>query len=727
MMSNKKRFFLMASLAMLILAAGGCKKDIETNHKNNHQITVTPGVSGQTMPGATLEGTPEVTPTPTEVPKNTNPFNLSGYQISEEGKVFDSVGNVQLMASLENNLKIGDEFVSGVAVISYDEQYILTEYVSAKTEEDYFNGENCQHHLVLLSADSLKIEKEVVLDGYFYISTNKNSIAYEKYSDSGWTIYTYDYRLNLIAELKTSSDFLAHVTEDGKRCYYIKNKTIYMLNGETNVESEVLGDATYLADYISGIVTDDAGNDFVVFVGMAADYNEYTFILNVGKDEIVRAYKVENGYFDVTKNTYMENYLGDFYTTKWMLGIAEDKAFDFTWTGTAADIYIYTMQNGDKLFQYVADNTMYLFLYDFVSGTLKGSTSFDVQELKSDEYLDEFMGGDVGGMPVYMVDDPIYMDDHTLFLSLSNYGGERFFIKWYVALDEKDANNMIVTEHKMGSLSSVDISKMDNPLYVPGELNEALKPLRTRADKLEERYGIEIYIGEECSNILGGYSVAPLTAYNKVEDSLEMLEEEMGKYPDNFFEQFEYSWVEGLEIYLAGTLKGTQGDVLDYAGGFKTIYNSNIVLVLDCNDQGVESIFHHELCHAIEEKIVDASYYQENPLFHDDTWNSFNPYADMYTYTYAEYGFTKYEEYTYDYQWYNGDVADAYFVDAYAMTYPTEDRARLFESVMTDALYDIDFEGASHLMEKINYYAKCIREVFDTTGWDDVPWEAYSN
>ena len=44
----------------------------------------------------------------------------------------------------------------------------------------------------------------------------------------------------------------------------------------------------------------------------------------------------------------------------------------------------------------------------------------------------------------------------------------------------------------MGTLSSVDISKLTNPLYTPGKLRDSLKPLRMEADKLEEKYGVEI-------------------------------------------------------------------------------------------------------------------------------------------------------------------------------------------------------------------------------------------
>lgn len=711
------KYFLCVLLLFLGLVAAGCGKEKEVDKKDD------PVITGTVTPQATPETTPEATPTPTEKPKNPNPFQINGYQSGENREAFDENGNVQLLAGIGAEPKIGEEYIFDLSVLSYNETYVLAEYIAAKSQQDYFMAENCKHHLVLLSTDTLEVVKEVVLDGYFFINTNKNAISYQITDDSGWAVVTYDYELNPIAELKAPGDLFGYVTSDGKRCYYVADKKIYALNGENKVEREVAGNANYLADYVSGVITDEAGNDFVIFSGMAADYKTYQFILNVNTGEVIRVFQMENGYSEVTKNTYTECYLGDYYPSHWLFGVSQDKAYDFEWKGTRADISPYTLNNGDKLFKYAQNDTMYLFLYDFSTGKLKGSVSFDVAELekKGDSEGPE----DASSVQVYITDDPVYMDENTILLSLSNLGNEKFFVKWNLALDEADANYMAVTEHKMGTLSSVDISAMNNPLYTPGELSEELKPLRGKADQLEEEYGVEIYIGEECSNILGGYTVAPLTEYYRVEDSLKMLEEEMEKYPDNFFEQFEYSWVEGLEIYLAGTLKGIDGDVLDYAGGFKTVYDSKIVLVMDCNDFGVESIFHHELCHAIEEKIVDASYSQENPLFNEDVWNSLNPFDDMYTYTYGEYGYSKYQEYTYEQGLYDGDVQFTYFVDGYAMTYPTEDRARLFESIMTDELYQIDFLESPYLMEKINYYAECIREVFDTTGWNDVPWEAY--
>ena len=65
------------------------------------------------------------------------------------------------------------------------------------------------------------------------------------------------------------------------------------------------------------------------------------------------------------------------------------------------------------------------------------------------------------------------------------------------------------------------------------------------------------------------------------------------------------------------------------------------------------------------------------------------------------------------------------FVDTYSTIRPTEDRARVLEYAMVDyGLYT--FEGCATLIAKLDYYSRCIRDAFDTTGWPDmVLWEQY--
>lgn len=712
-MNRLKYIFLTVVLCVFSLSVAGCGK--EKLPQGDTDVVVTKEV--------TPELTPEVTVTPE--PKNPNPLQIEGYQRSEWK---DTSQAIQSMAYLPSDAKIGDKFVYDFGVLSYDEKYVLVSYVLAQDYADYMNETNCEKHLVLISTQDLTVVRDVTLEGNYYVNCLQDALAVDVYqsAEDKWMIQTYDYELNPICELRITDNTSGTgiCTSDGKRTYYTANKKIFVLNGENQVTKEVTFDGNCLVDYLTGVITDADGNDYVIFWGMASDYQSYQFIVNATTGEVVRVSAMEEGYLEITNNTYMEYFLTDFYPNHWLVGVSKEEAYDFEWKGDALDLIVHTLKNQEKLFSYISDDTMYLFLYDYASGKLVGSTSFDTSWMKDEDYKEEF---EAYPAQAYLYETPLWVNEETLFLHFSNTSGEKFFLEWKVGIEGTDAQNMKVTRHEMGSLDSVDLSNLNqHPLYTPGSLSEYLKPLRARADKLEEKYGVNIYIGEESANIVGGYSVEPLTDYNLVEYALDMLEEEMAKYPDNFFSQFSYSWVDGLDISIAGTLTGISEDVLDYAGGFKTMHESRILLVMDCYDSyGVVSTFHHELCHAIEEKIQTASYQQENPLFQDAAWNALNPFEDMYTYTYADYGYPQYSSYRYDESLYGKQQEDAYFIDMYAMTYPTEDRARIFESVMTDHLFDVDFKTAPHLAEKLNYYARCIREVFDTTGWENVPWEAY--
>ena len=63
-----------------------------------------------------------------------------------------------------------------------------------------------------------------------------------------------------------------------------------------------------------------------------------------------------------------------------------------------------------------------------------------------------------------------------------------------------------------------------------------------------------------------------------------------------------------------------------------------------------------------------------------------------------------------------------YFVDAYACTNSTEDRAQIMQHAMDGDSYM--FELRDGLRAKLEYYCNGIRESFDTTDWpEETPWE----
>ena len=67
-------------------------------------------------------------------------------------------------------------------------------------------------------------------------------------------------------------------------------------------------------------------------------------------------------------------------------------------------------------------------------------------------------------------------------------------------------------------------------------------------------------------------------------------------------------------------------------------------------------------------------------------------------------------------------IESGYFITEYSLTYATEDRAVLMELAMSN--YTWDFEPGSGTRTKLQYYADCIRDCFDTEGWPEVTqWE----
>lgn len=150
------------------------------------------------------------------------------------------------------------------------------------------------------------------------------------------------------------------------------------------------------------------------------------------------------------------------------------------------------------------------------------------------------------------------------------------------------------------------------------------------------------------------------------------------------------------------------------------------IFISSSDVENMVSTIHHELSHVIDNALVLMQKDEENPVFSEEKWNELNPYADMYLYSYHEDRNEYYKEYLYEIDFGISDnYTNAYFVDSYALTYPTEDRARIFERLLGNEDKTIDYSKTPNLKKKLNYYAECIRATFDTTGWKNVPWEAY--
>lgn len=231
------------------------------------------------------------------------------------------------------------------------------------------------------------------------------------------------------------------------------------------------------------------------------------------------------------------------------------------------------------------------------------------------------------------------------------------------------------------------------------------------AQEIEAAYGIEVRIADQCAGEYEDFSAEQILDRTLITEGLTLLETSLAVYPDGFLDQLQHDTIRTIQINLMGTLTASgsgRGD--ENYTGFTQVDGETYVMVIDLN-QLESGIFFHELSHIIDSRLSFEAMYCEDVLFSEDTWCSLNP--DGFEYAYEYEGFD---------EWIlEGDEAE-YFIDAYSMVSPTEDRACVMEFALNGS--DWVFDDYPYLKIKLEYYSECIRDSFDTTGWPEVTaWE----
>lgn len=250
------------------------------------------------------------------------------------------------------------------------------------------------------------------------------------------------------------------------------------------------------------------------------------------------------------------------------------------------------------------------------------------------------------------------------------------------------------------------------------EVPEYLARQRQRADELEERYGITIYLSAQCRNIATMYKgyictdefFAWDTAWELqlTDRALDDLEAGFAKYPDGFFRQFQTVTGDGgLRLCLTGEI--TDG----YSAAFAFATDEWYDMVFDIR-YDVAVNLPHELWHCMEIFINRC----DSALLTEEDWLALDPPGFSYTGDYANY---IYDDYEYCYP-----TGEWYFFDAYSKVNAREDKARIMEVVMSPEAYDsAGFVSSPHIRQKLTLMCAAVRAAFDTTGWGEVYWERF--
>ena len=236
--------------------------------------------------------------------------------------------------------------------------------------------------------------------------------------------------------------------------------------------------------------------------------------------------------------------------------------------------------------------------------------------------------------------------------------------------------------------------------------------LYERAAQLSQRFGVDIRIAEQCSLDYSHYDTYALTDPTFIRAALDILEESLSKYPEGFFRQLTYGSIESIRIELVGglMLKSDVTTHTDDAGAFAQDRGSYYGIVLNGFLMSEKTLF-HEFSHIIDSRLEWDALIRTEALYSEEAWLALQPEGFGYamSYTNVPGGLVSYLE-------------PGYFIGEYSLTYPTEDRATLMEAAMEN--YTWDFEPGSGRRAKMQYYADCIRDCFDTEGWPEVTtWE----
>ena len=256
----------------------------------------------------------------------------------------------------------------------------------------------------------------------------------------------------------------------------------------------------------------------------------------------------------------------------------------------------------------------------------------------------------------------------------------------------------------------------DLPLSAPEEPQQVQSVLEAqlyeRAAELSRRFGVEIRIGEQCSLDYSHYDTFAVNDATYIRAALDVLEAGMSQYPEGFFRQLTYGSIESICIDLVGSI-WRKADVESHpnsVNAFVTDRGSHYIIVMDSFMANEKTLF-HEFSHIIDDRLAWDSLIREGAKYSEEAWLALQPegfhYAESYIQTPEEL---------------NAFLEAGFFISEYAMTNSTEDRAVLIATAMVQkAEY---FEENTYNRVKMQFYADCIRECFDTEGWPEVTlWE----
>lgn len=238
---------------------------------------------------------------------------------------------------------------------------------------------------------------------------------------------------------------------------------------------------------------------------------------------------------------------------------------------------------------------------------------------------------------------------------------------------------------------------------------DGLEQCRAYAREIGERYGIEVWIGDDaCAVQPWDYDFAPEYQIPVLQRELTLLDQRLAQYPAGTLEKTAANFT-SLRFCLVRSITGSaESGSLDCATGLQFLEGTDAYVAIAAGKYAEQALY-HELFHVMETQILNDSIAL-------DRWNSLNPKDFSYTYGTGI-------DIPANYRTYLSEDNRA-FIDAYSMTYPREDRARVMEYAMLPG--NRELFDSKIMQEKLTAVCEGIREAYGLRkAEEDFLWEQY--
>ena len=235
---------------------------------------------------------------------------------------------------------------------------------------------------------------------------------------------------------------------------------------------------------------------------------------------------------------------------------------------------------------------------------------------------------------------------------------------------------------------------------------EGLAACAARAKTIGEKYSVNILIGPEAvAEQPEDYILDQEYQVSLIHRELDVLDEVLAQFPNGFFGKL-YG---RINLCLVRSITGDPSSgTVEQAGGIQFWDGEKAYVVLAAGDS-LERACYHEIFHLIDSKVLSTT----RVYYH---WENLNPEGCKYFQDFTSY-------LTADVSRYLEDENRA-FIDAYSMSYPREDRARIMEYACTEG--NEAYFTSEIMQNKLKTLCEGIRKAFGMEKYQEpLLWEQY--